>query len=60
MKYRERECELLRVRELHRDQDSPEEDAILDQMDVLWYELSDEEKAALSAEGPQATPRQSK
>ena len=32
--------------------ESPEEDAILDEMDSVWWKLSEDERSRLSREGP--------
>jgi hypothetical protein len=45
--YRKWEQRLLRVR-----QETPEEDEILDSMDVLWWELTPDEQEMLRNEGP--------
>jgi hypothetical protein len=49
-KYRRLENELVRIRWIHRGLESPEEDDILEKMDVAWSRLSAEEHAAVSAE----------
>jgi hypothetical protein len=45
--YRRLENELARVRRIHSDVESAEEDDILDQMDVIWSQLSPDEKTSL-------------
>ena len=47
--YRALEEQLAAVRETHPG-GSPEEDAILDRMDPVWYALSDSERSILNTE----------
>ena len=44
------EASLLKWRELH-PEDTPEEDAILDEMDSVWWQFSDGERALLESRG---------
>jgi hypothetical protein len=50
--YRQLETRLRNVRSDNNGQESPEEDEILDSMDVLWYDLTPEEREMLQNEGP--------
>jgi len=50
--YRTLEQRLCRVRLDNDNQETPEEDEILDSMDVLWYDLTPEEQEMLRREGP--------
>ena len=49
--YRSLEAELLRVRLKNNDQESKEEDEILDSMDSVWYNLDEDEQEILGKEG---------
>jgi hypothetical protein len=40
----------------HEGNESPEEDAILDEMDEAWWKLSEEGRSLLTAEGPRCWP----
>ena len=42
-KYRQKSEELDEVRELHGGKESPEEDALLKELDELWWRLTKEE-----------------
>jgi hypothetical protein len=46
--YRRLELKMATVREKNRGVDSEEEDTILDEMDVSWWALSDEERQYLN------------
>jgi len=48
--YRELERQRVQIRHDHHDQDSPEEDDLLDQMDGVWLGLTDKEQAELGQE----------
>jgi hypothetical protein len=50
-KYRELRVKLLRIREANRDEDSKEEEEVLDEMDGVWYQMSPEEIAQIE-KGP--------
>jgi hypothetical protein len=54
--YRQLERRLWMVRWRHEGEESPEEDAILDEMDEKWMNLTDAEQAALRLEGPRCWP----
>ena len=49
-RYRELEEELIRIRWLHGGFDSDEEDRDIDEMDRLWWAMSEEERHMLEAE----------
>ncbi len=59
MDYRQLERRLWMVRWRHEGEESPEEDAILDEMDEKWMNLTDAEQAALRLEGPRCWPTDS-
>jgi len=46
-RYRELHRQLIWVRWLNQGADSPEEEVLLERMDKVWWELSEEEKALL-------------
>jgi len=48
-KYTALEQKLYKLRRANGDVESPEEDAIIDAMDPLWWEMSDDERAAVEA-----------
>lgn len=54
--YRSLESRLSYTRWRHAGGESPEEDAILDEMDQVWLKLSEEEQNLLRAEGPTCWP----
>jgi len=56
LQYRDLEHRLWMTRWKHAGEESPEEDAILDDMEVVWKQLSDEEHSVLNAEGPTCWP----
>jgi len=56
MDYRQLERRLWMVRWRHEGEESPEEDAILDEMEEKWMNLTDAEQAALRLEGPTCWP----
>ena len=53
-RYRALLRKLLLVRTRHPEQDSPEEDALLDVMDEVWAEMSEGERSAISSERARA------
>lgn len=57
--YRQLERRLWMVRWRHEGQESVEEDAILDEMDDIWMNLTDDEQALLRLEGPRCWPTDS-
>lgn len=46
----------LEGRVRHEGRDSPEEDAILDEMDDVWWKLEESERQLLNDEGPDREP----
>ena len=44
LRYRELETRLAEIRKNHAGRESPEEEKLMDQMEALWWELSEEEK----------------
>ena len=54
--YRQLELRLWLTRWRHEGQESAEEDAILDEMDVIWRRLSENEQALLNREGATCWP----
>jgi hypothetical protein len=52
--YRRLEAELKQARIDRVDEDV--EDVILDEMDIVWWELTDEQRAVLKEEGPNCWP----
>ncbi|HEY3320474.1 MAG TPA: hypothetical protein VGP72_08410 [Planctomycetota bacterium] len=52
--YRQLQDKLSWVRWTHLGHDSDEEDAVLDEMDGVWWSLSEEERRSISAEPPRA------
>lgn len=51
-RYRSLERDLIYIRWQHAGFESDEEDSILEDMDVVWYELSKAEQRLLYSEGP--------
>lgn len=49
-RYRALSARLAAVRDQHGGGNSPEEDNVLDEMDIAWSELTDEEQALLDGE----------
>ena len=49
-RYRVLRARLVAVRASHGDEDSAEEDQVLDEMDDVWWQLSAEEHAVLERE----------
>jgi len=58
-RYRELELRLWMTRWKHEGEESAEEDAILDEMDDTWMNLTDDEQALLRLEGPRCWPMES-
>ena len=50
--YRNFQSRLKYIREFHFGQNSTEEDQILEEMDVVWTQLTEEERDLIRAEGP--------
>ena len=57
--YRQLERRLWMVRWRHEGEESLEEDAILDEMEHTWLNLSEDERALLRLEGPRCWPTDS-
>ena len=57
--YHRLELRLWMARWKHEGQESAEEDAILDEMDDTWMNLTDDEQALLRLEGPTCWPMES-
>ncbi len=53
-RHRALERELIYIRWKHAGLESKEEEAILDAMEEIWYELSEEEQDELNSEGTQS------
>lgn len=47
--YREAEQKLAEIRQKNGGAESSEEDELMDRMDFLWWELSDDERAIINA-----------
>lgn len=58
-RYRALENELVRIRWIQRGAESPEEDEILENMDVVWSRLSKEDQVVVSAEPARSLVRKS-
>ncbi len=56
-RYRSLERDLIYIRWQHAGLESEEEDSILEDMDVVWYELSEEEQQLLYNEGTKSLIR---
>ncbi len=56
-RYRSLEHDLIHIRWQHAGFDSEEEESILEDMDVVWYELSEEEQQLLYSEGAKSLIR---
>lgn len=54
--YRQLERSLWMARWLHEGEESAEEDAILDEMENTWMDLTEDERGLLSREGPRCWP----
>lgn len=57
--YRQLERRLWMARWRREGQESPEEDAILDEMEDAWLNLAEDERALLRLEGPRCWPTES-
>ena len=57
--YRQLERRLWMTRWQHEDEESAEEDAILDEMEDAWSKLSEDERSRLRLEGPRCWPMES-
>jgi len=57
-RYRELERKLIRVRWLNRGLESEEEDRLLDEMDVVWWQLAEAEREMLQQEKPKSLIRE--
>lgn len=57
--YRLLESRLWYTRWRHEGAESPEEDTILDEMDRIWLQLSEEEQTLVRTEGPRCWPMHS-
>ena len=55
-RYRVLESRLLMIRFRHEGMESEEEDAVLDEMEGAWRELTSDEQAVLRLEGPTCWP----
>lgn len=55
--YRELERKLIHTRWLHRGLDSPDEDALLEAMDEMWWKMTVEERERIDAEPPRSLIR---
>ena len=58
-RYRQLERRLWMTRWRHEGQESMEEDAILDQMEDTWLNLTEDDRGLLSREGPRCWPIES-
>jgi hypothetical protein len=58
-RYRQLERRLWMTRWRHDGQESEEEDAILDEMEAVWMNLIEADRAILSLEGPRCWPTDS-
>lgn len=56
VRYRQLERRLWMTRWRHQGVESPDEDEILDEMEVAWMDLSEGEQAILRSEGPRCWP----
>jgi hypothetical protein len=56
VRYRRLERRLWLIRWRNAGEESVEEDAVLDEMDTVWVNLSEEEQALLRREGPRCWP----
>lgn len=57
--YRQLERRLWVIRWRHEGRESAEEDAILDEMEAAWMDLSDDDRGLLNHEGPTCWPMDS-
>ena len=58
-RYRQLERRLWMTRWRHEGRESAEEDTILDEMEMVWNDLPDEERRVLREEGPRCWPTES-
>jgi hypothetical protein len=56
VRYRRLERQLWMIRWRHDGEESTAEDAILDEMDAAWTDLSESEQTVLRTEGPRCWP----
>ncbi len=59
LRYRQLERRLWMTRWRHEGEESDEEDAILDEMEIAWMDLSESEQATLRTQGPRCWPMDS-
>jgi len=59
IRYRRLQRRLWMIRWRHQGEESAEEDAVLDEMDVAWMNLSEGEQAILRTEGARCWPTDS-
>jgi len=59
LRYRQLERRLWMTRWRHAGEESAGEDAILDEMEITWMDLSESEQAILRTEGPRCWPMDS-
>lgn len=55
--YLELQKGLVRIRWMHQGTESPEEDALLDEMDAVWWQLTDEERHTVNSSEPKSLIR---
>ena len=55
--HRSLERKLVHIRWINAGCESAEEDALLEQMDEVWWDLTDEERAAINKEPPKSLIR---
>lgn len=55
-RYRQLEQQLWMTRWRHSGDESSEEDALVEEMDAAWWQLSEDEQALLNSEGPRCWP----
>lgn len=53
-RYRELEEQLVRIRWMYQGMESDEEDAILEEMDEVWWRLTEEERQRLNEQKPES------
>lgn len=51
-RYRDLESQLVQMRQVHEGRECPEEESLVEAMASTWYDLTSEEKAQISSEGP--------
>lgn len=57
IQYRQLEEQLIKVRDANDGRESAKEDALLDQMDDVWWSLSEDDRRRLQAEPPKSIIR---